>query len=323
VSRGLIKDGILVLTQARDPTADVVIDRLLELGLPVVRLDTADFPGATAIAARWCDNRLASVLHTGAGDVDLGSLRAIWNRYPRPPVVASDLAPQARSFAEAEAAQGLYGALQTSPALWMNRPPAEAAAELKMVQLQAAAARGLRVPDTLVTNAPEAAAAFLSEDDALGAATLYKRLSATLLPLGDGGHAAVVPERIDAAARDRLAHVAVTPCLFQREVPKAYEIRATIVAGRLFAACTADGVTWEPHALPEALEDALIGVVADLGLRFGAIDVIVRPDGEHVFLELNPSGQWAWLDEDLTRVIRDAIVDVLAGVQTLLSITDQ
>jgi hypothetical protein len=51
-------------------------------------------------------------------------------------------------------------------------------------------------------------------------------------------------------------------------------------------------LTWEPYQLPEDVERALCELIADLGLRFGAIDLIRHPDGHHVFLEVNPSGQW-------------------------------
>ncbi len=42
----------------------------------------------------------------------------------------------------------------------------------------------------------------------------------------------------------------------------------------------------------------LVEVVADLGLAFGAVDLIVTPAGDHVFLEVNGNGQWLWLEEE-------------------------
>jgi D-alanine-D-alanine ligase-like ATP-grasp enzyme len=37
-------------------------------------------------------------------------------------------------------------------------------------------------------------------------------------------------------------------------------------------------------------------MVQALGLNFGCIDFIVRPDGRMVFLECNPNGQWLWIE---------------------------
>ena len=49
----------------------------------------------------------------------------------------------------------------------------------------------------------------------------------------------------------------------------------------------------------------------DLGLCFGAIDMILTPKNEYVFLEVNPNGQWGWIEE-LTRVpISSAVANLL------------
>ncbi len=50
-----------------------------------------------------------------------------------------------------------------------------------------------------------------------------------------------------------------------------------------------------------------------LGLAFGALDFIRTPEGEWVFLEVNPNGQWLWLDDMLSLGITDAIASWLAG----------
>jgi glutathione synthase/RimK-type ligase-like ATP-grasp enzyme len=48
-------------------------------------------------------------------------------------------------------------------------------------------------------------------------------------------------------------------------------------------------------------------------LKFGAIDLILTPAGEYVFLEVNPNGQWAWLDAAVPGLdIRERLIDLLA-----------
>jgi glutathione synthase/RimK-type ligase-like ATP-grasp enzyme len=49
-----------------------------------------------------------------------------------------------------------------------------------------------------------------------------------------------------------------------------------------------------------------------LGLSFGAVDFIRTPEGEHVFLEVNPSGEWGMLQRDLGLPIAEAIADILS-----------
>jgi hypothetical protein len=50
-----------------------------------------------------------------------------------------------------------------------------------------------------------------------------------------------------------------------------------------------------------------------LGLVYGAFDFIRTPQGELVFLEVNPTGEWAWLEERLGFPMRDAFVDHFFG----------
>lgn len=67
---------------------------------------------------------------------------------------------------------------------------------------------------------------------------------------------------------------------------------------------------WPRCELSEEDERAIKGFMDETGYRFGRFDFI-RKDGELWFLELNPNGQWAWLDEKnehgLVTMVADAI----------------
>lgn len=56
-------------------------------------------------------------------------------------------------------------------------------------------------------------------------------------------------------------------------------------------------LTYEPTTPPPQVRDAVGAFMNDLGLRFGALDFLIPPPDEWVFLEINPNGQWAWIDE--------------------------
>jgi glutathione synthase/RimK-type ligase-like ATP-grasp enzyme len=51
--------------------------------------------------------------------------------------------------------------------------------------------------------------------------------------------------------------------------------------------------------------------VERLGLCYGAIDMVLTPDGRYVFLEINPNGQYLWIEEAAGLPISDAICDLL------------
>ncbi len=69
-------------------------------------------------------------------------------------------------------------------------------------------------------------------------------------------------------------------------------------------------ISWPRCELSPRDERAIKGFMDETGYRFGRFDFI-RKGGELWFLELNPNGQWAWLDEKnehgLVSLVADAI----------------
>lgn len=118
-----------------------------------------------------------------------------------------------------------------------------------------------------------------------------------------------------------------SPMVFQEQIPKLRELRVVFVAGNLFVGAldasrysavtmdwrraTAEECLWEPDELPSEVARGLHSFMAEFGLFFGAIDLIRTPAGEHVFLEVNPTGEWGMLERDLGYPISEAIADAL------------
>src|SRR5690606_10985169 len=111
---------------------------------------------------------------------------------------------------------------------------------------------------------------------------------------------------------ENVDRIALCPTLLQEYVEKSYELRVTIFGDTAFA-CRLDSqvakgarVDWRmvtpdhiPHTivtLVNRVESALREMLRRLDLRFGAFDLIVSPEGETVFLELNPNGHWYWIE---------------------------
>jgi glutathione synthase/RimK-type ligase-like ATP-grasp enzyme len=115
--------------------------------------------------------------------------------------------------------------------------------------------------------------------------------------------------------------------LFQEWVPKAYEVRLTVVDGRFFGAridagTAAGHVDWRsdyamlsysPIDTPPDIQTRVRHLLAVLGLRFGALDFVVAPDGQWWFLEINANGQWAWIEDETNLPISHALADALEG----------
>ena len=68
--------------------------------------------------------------------------------------------------------------------------------------------------------------------------------------------------------------------------------------------------TWDAYELPEEISCKLCQMMNELNLDFGAIDLIRKPDGEYVFLEVNPSGEWGMLQHILGYPIAETIAEI-------------
>ena len=261
--------------------------------------------------------------------LDLGQISSIWWRRPTSFVFPDELTAEERTFARDEATAGLGGLLRLQDCFWMNHPERAASAEFKPLQLKRAKACGFTIPRSIITNDHGRALAFLKRNTECGLATIYKTLAfPTVMNPVSGQEDVIYTTRVTEDQLDG-AKIGMAPCLFQEEVPKALELRCTIVGDRVLSAGidasqSARGeldfrtgygeLRYLHHTLPTEVESRLVRFAGSLGLAFGAADLILKPDGEYVFLEVNPGGQWAWLEGELGLPISAAIADALTGV---------
>ncbi|PRX98100.1 MvdC/MvdD family ATP grasp protein [Allonocardiopsis opalescens] len=307
---------VLVVTSVDDVTACMVIRALNTRGVPVVRVDPADIGNGLTFAARLGSGPgPAGRLATLSRELNLGAVRSVYHR--RPGAWRFDHLPeQARLFATAEARHGLGGLLAGLPVLHVNDVFATARAEYKPLQLQAAAGLGLAVPPTLITNDPAAVARFEAEHGPL----VYKTFRG--VPSVDGKAGAIWTQPVSAAEVD--GSLAVTAHLFQAEVrDKVADARVTIVGDAVFAwritAPAGRGLDWragswaELDYAPLTLADDLVGrlraYLRGFGLVFGCFDLALTSQGQTVWIECNPNGQWGFLPE--SERIADAFADLL------------
>ncbi|MEU6611519.1 ATP-grasp ribosomal peptide maturase [Streptomyces shenzhenensis] len=305
---------VLVVTSLHDPTADVVIHELHGRDVPVVRLDSGDFPASLSVEAEITSHGVQGRISTPSRTADLAHVRSLY--YRRPSGFAfPHLSDQDARFAVAQARYGLGGLLASLPGCrYVNHPHRIGDAEFKPSGLAAAVEAGFAVPPTLITSSPDAARAFVKRH----APVIYKPLWNPVY-LVDGVSsvvkvAEVAPEDID----DR---VAGTAHLFQQLVPKTGDVRVTVIGSRVFCVridCDLldwrtdySRLTYTPVEPPPGIEQALHRYLNRFGLVFGAFDFCIGEDGRWWFLECNPSGQWYWLEPETDLPMCSTLVDLL------------
>ena len=313
---------VLVISPALDDHARAVLAELHRLGARVARFDTARFPEHAALALGMSGvEPWSGALRPARGrPIDPSAVGAVWWRRPWPHRLHPSLRGPRRdgAYCAAHAAMGAF--LGAADALRVNDPRADEMDDDKPRQLALAAHLGLAVPRTLVTNDPVAARAFIAERR--DGETIHKNVtSARAL-----WRATAVARASDRALLASLKHV---PLLFQERVPAATDVRATFVGDEVFAAEITyprggHALDWRvdfrrtvvaPVKLPLTVEGRLFRLVRALGLVYAAVDLRRRPDGEHVFLEVNPSGQWLFAERATGQPITAALAALLAGVR--------
>lgn len=318
--------SVLILAEDCDPTVDRVVLALSKKDVRAHRMDLGWFPDRLRVDAELDGDRWTGVLSTPGRDTSLKSLRSVWYRRPTPPRFPADMSQAARAHAEREARLGLGGVLATLPVLWVNHPARDADHAYKPRQLELAGRCGLPVPRTLITNDPHAARRFAGSTDH---GVVIKVLGSSWLH--DNGKRMIAhTHRLTPADLTDLDGIALTTHQIQEWVPKQYEVRLIVVGRQMFAVAirTTDPdahVDWRANYdaldytridVPPYVARAVGTFMTAATLNFSALDFVVTPENEWVFLESNSGGQYGWLATALGNTVSDALAGLLAQGQT-------
>lgn len=313
---------ILIITEAGDIHAYAVAEALRRKGVDPVLWHTSNFPSRAGYSISIGDG---AALRVRDGELSITDERfdAVWHR--RPSAVLDESALHPADVAHARAATGELGvaAFDFWPdAFWVNRRDKANAANSKPRQQRVALQVGLRTPDTLYSNDPTAIREFIR---AHGGRVAFKTLSFARWT-DDEKHYGLYTTTLTESqlVSDALLHNA--PGIYQEIIPKAFELRVTVIgnralAAKIFSQETAAGrLDWrrayaelrmEAFTLPPEIAEKSIALTQALGLVFGCIDFIVTPDGEYQFLEINQMGQFTFAEFYTGLPLIDSLAEML------------
>jgi glutathione synthase/RimK-type ligase-like ATP-grasp enzyme len=312
---------ILILAPPEDAHARRVAQEVHRLGAEAAILDTRAAGSGLRASLRLHGDRLTIGVRAApdAPIRDLTQITAVWTRRPgRPSLPATVLDADQRRFVSGEwrsVIDGMTAAIGLSTRV-MSPIENQRVAGVKPYQLAVAQRVGLRIPDTLITNDPEEAREFV---DAHSGAIVHKAMTGM-------ENAFLETRRWHDHDLRVLHHLPLAPTIFQELVDGPADIRVTIVGERQFAARIASGesrvgidsrldLDVPAHAcrLPSELTSSLHELMEDLGLSFATIDLKVDRDGEYRFLELNPQGQFLYIEILTGQPIAAAVAHALVS----------
>ncbi|MFC9997324.1 hypothetical protein [Nocardia sp. NPDC127526] len=303
--------SVLMVTEADDLHGDALAATLRKVHAhSPIRLDMRDFPRENGTFRLGRDGTARSLSHV----LGLDDVTAVWWRRPQPCRVPLGASGEDDAYRQAECDGFLQGLLWSMPALWVNDPGADRTANRKIVQLETAYRAGFAVPETLITNDVEEARAFL---ESRPGPVVYKRT-------GTGRGAFTETRIVTAADIARLPTIRNSPTIFQDYIHAECDLRIVWVdgiewvvridsqagVGRVDSRLDTS-VAFTADRLPASVSKSLTTLMGTLGLAFGVLDLRVGRDGEFWFLEVNPQGQFAYLEIKTGLPIFESLANLL------------
>jgi MvdD family ATP-grasp ribosomal peptide maturase len=321
---------ILIITHSNDnESIPLVMDAVAEQGGIAYRFDTDGFPTNIQFSNQYSGGQEHLLLTCDHYELDLGTVSAVWyRRVAIGQCIPETMDPQLRRAAIDESRAVVQGMIASLDAFHLDPVYRLRRAENKQLQLKIAREVGLEIPRTVITNEPEAVRLFARE---CSQGIIMKTLSSFAI-YERGEQKVVFTNFVQTKDLEHLTDLRYCPATFQELVPKALELRTTIVADRVFTASIdsqrsekssidwrRDGFglvdEWEPYELPAEVEERLLQLMRFFGLNYGAADFILTPDGHHVFLEVNPVGEFFWLEKYRGLPLSGAIAHLLVSNQ--------
>ena len=314
-------DGCLIFAMPQDVHGYAVGWALRHLDVDVRYFFTTDLPERAAIKFNGGDARPFELSFQCSRGWDSPSVewcepsnfRSAWFRRTKRPTLRADLGEGDKLLATDDwqsVVPALELVVQREVSLCLNPPDRRTGRALKCYHLWLAAAHGLTIPETMVTNDPDQIRDFVESIPSGGC--IAKPLNMQTWDSGDGApfvFTTTILELDDLEGVDLRSD----PVILQPEIKKQYEVRITkigldFVAVKIDSQATAGGKldfrlhkNWRDFGhvtveIPEGILKSLRSVCDTLGLIFCTIDFIVDLDGRWIFLEINHMGNWLWVD---------------------------
>lgn len=315
------KDTVLIITEVDDVHADAVIRELNLRGVRVFRLHTDNLPTSVHISLEIQDGECTGIVTKPGRSLRLARVASAWLRRPRTPVPHSLTDHGAREYVIQQSRDLLRAMYAMLDVQWVGDPALLHRAEIKAIQLIHAHRAGLATPRTLIGNSPEECNRFRREMNGLRCAIKPLHLMGVQ---GDDGYR--FPLTTLLPQEEPLIGADLAPQIIQPYVDKQLELRCVVIGDEVFCGAIFSQeqpetmLDWRggdtrlaPYKLPRSVLDSVLSLVRSFGLVFASMDLILTTAGDYVFLELNPNGQWLWLEHRLGLPLTRSLADLLCS----------
>lgn len=300
---------VLIITHKEDYTSDFLINKLNDRNLKYKRFNCEDLN-----IKHYSINTSFRLNFDGEENYS-----SVWFRRTKLPIM-ENLKPEIQLYLAEEYYTFLKNIFSVLDCKWLSNPFEVYKAENKLLQLKEALELGFNIPDTIITNSRELLLKFYKKNNKR---VIIKPLSQSKI-VENNSTSFLFSNILKEEHILNLAEYDLTPCIYQELIEKNIELRITVVGDKVFAAATnsqekintkidwrrEDSIFYE-FKISNEIEQLCIKLVKNLNLKFGAIDMIIDKKGNYIFLEINPNGQWAWIETQTNLPISEAIINEL------------
>jgi len=318
-----MKKKVLILTHQNDPHAFSVREYLDQIGIKNFTIVTETFLRDCKI--NFSSRELVYSVEQEGEVIHLDSSWNIWNRRVMIPDREKGIPKDLQNLVIDECEKTWDNLLISHPGKVVNRPQNHFYANNKLDQIKFALQKGILVPDTIVTTDPSK----LREFYELHGGNICFKLQKGAVVRTPEGNKVVYTNKVTNEQMKHASLVSSHPSLFQEYIDKDFEVRVistdrtstgiaihsqdSEISKVDYRRYDLENVRYHQIDLPPEIRTFCSDMLQHYGLHFGAFDFIYSKNGRYCFLELNPNGQWLWLQEksgyDLTKEIAENLIE--------------
>lgn len=318
---------ILIVTNKNDFTVDYFISKIKNLNIEYFRFNTEEFLTNYTFEYKCIKGVNIWSLRNKINNkiIESSAVSGIWYRRPVLPEykckninneILESLSKEGFAFYESIINSNIdkYN--------WVSNPYNIRKAENKILQSKIACNVGFLVPNSMMTNDPEAAKKFIKIHNKC----CIKPLNESILNNDENSYIAytAIINKSDINNIDKIKHF---PIFVQQYIDKEYELRITVIGDKVIPVAihsqtnkstkidwrvgNCKKVKYTKIEIPDAVSRKCLAIVKTFGLKFSSMDLIFSKDGKYYFLDLNPNGQWAWIDIKLNLKMYKELLEVL------------
>lgn len=314
---------VLILSNKSDITSDFIVKELKKKNIEFYRFNTEELTKSVKFSLNISSNLYQITDSKIEKSFDLKEFTSVYYRRPELPVFNSfELSKGEINFIRNEfiyTLEGIYKLLRN--AYWVSPLYSIREAENKIYQLDLAKSLGFKIPNSIITNSYKQLCIFFEENKEK---CIIKPVKSGLIE--DDNSSKVVFTNILQSIPENTEKVSSSINYLQSHILKKGDIRVIVVGNKIFSTLinsqehSNTKTDWrkgemnlkhEKINLPEKINIKCISLLKKLKLRYGAIDFILDDNGNYIFLEINPNGQWAWIEKQTGYKITKEIVNLL------------